>query len=237
MVWEEYERQYLLARRTAQKVTELREVEEVLAPQVAAAFSQLTAEDEQWFADALVDSERKWFVLFVLYESLLVPKFLFEPLLRAAIYEVDPSYNGRFIKPALVAFGWRRVNQHLLETLERGSDFEKAGAVNAFYWSTIPYVHWGGDEVKTTEDLTDLRIRKRQMLLKEFVQNPDVQVRRSIIPSLNLDPADYPEELAALIPKAIEIAQTHPDEYIRHRLQIQLGQEGVLKPLPHRPQK
>ena len=49
------------------------------------------------------------------------------------------------------------------------------------------------------------------------------------------DPQAYPESHRALVAQAIDIARRHEDEYIRHRVEVQLGDtsEG-LAPLPHR---
>jgi hypothetical protein len=71
-------------------------------------------------------------------------------------------------------------------------------------------------------------------LLREFVTNADVNVRRSIIPSLNLDEANYPDDLKPLVAQAIAIARSHPDDYIPHRVEVQLRNERLLRSLPHR---
>jgi hypothetical protein len=49
---------------------------------------------------------------------------------------------------------------------------------------------------------------------------------------LQLNPALYNEEIQPLIAKAISIARTHSDEYIRHRIEIQLGASGPFKAIP-----
>jgi hypothetical protein len=36
------------------------------------------------------------------------------------------------------------------------------------------------------------------------------------------------------VAQAVEIARNHDDDYIRHRVEVQLGKERLLKPLPHR---
>ena len=66
------------------------------------------------------------------------------------------------------------------------------------------------------------------------MSNQNVDVRRSIIPSLKLEKSAYPDALKPLIAEAIEIARNHDDDYIRHRVEVQLGNERLLKPLPHR---
>ena len=76
---------------------------------------------------------------------------------------------------------------------------------------------------------------RRNFLLKEFVTNEDVDVRRAIVPHLRFEKAeDYAEELRPLIPQAIAIARTHPDDYIRHRIEVQLGNSHLLPALPPR---
>jgi hypothetical protein len=36
------------------------------------------------------------------------------------------------------------------------------------------------------------------------------------------------------VAQAVEIARNHDDDYIRHRVEVQLGKERWFKPLPHR---
>jgi hypothetical protein len=171
---------------------------------------------------------------------------LFIPILDAAIDEIDPSYNRYFVEPCMKVFGPRRVNEYLLSVVESGTDFRKAGAVNAMYWAHVPLAFPGGSSSFEIEDATpesralyeslqDIWERQQCVLLQTFVQNSSVDVRRSIIPSLGLDPQAYPESHRALVAQAIEIARRHEDEYIRHRVEVQLGDtsEG-LAPLPHR---
>jgi hypothetical protein len=54
-------------------------------------------------------------------------------MIRAAVYERDPSKNRVFVEPCVATFGLRRVNETLLGRFENGSDQEKAGAVQAMY--------------------------------------------------------------------------------------------------------
>jgi hypothetical protein len=74
--------------------------------------------------------------------------------------------------------------------------------------------------------------------LQEFVKNPSFAVRQRIIPHLDLKNAGaYPEELRSFVPQTIQIARNHPDAYIRHRLEIQLGSGEIrfYSPLPPMP--
>jgi hypothetical protein len=151
----------------------------------------------------------------------------FTPLMRVAVYEPDPSFNRWFIEPTLRACGYRRVLEALIAYLEQGTNREKAGAARAFYWA------WGlsarEDQKRfqqISDELADLGSRIRLIFLKTFVECEDLDVRRSIIPFLKLNPSMYPEEWRHLVPKAMDLAGIHPDEYIRHRIDLQTGGSG-----------
>lgn len=53
---------------------------------------------------------------------------LFEAIVRAGVYEPDPSFCGRFIIPAVNSYGRRRVMTVLLGYLRDGTNPERAGA-------------------------------------------------------------------------------------------------------------
>jgi hypothetical protein len=184
--------------------------------------AQNTPDDWRWLVEALGDSDRKWFVAGV-FKFQPVPKRLFGPMLRAGVLERNPSFNRAFIEPCVRSLGARRVLEALLRYLESGTDAEKAGAASALYWS-------GGNP--RHEELRELQDRLRCRLLQEFVSNPDLNVRRRIIPSLRLVPEAYPEELRSLILVAVEVARSHPDAYIRHRVEVQLGAGGPFMAIP-----
>jgi hypothetical protein len=71
------------------------------------------------------------------------------------------------------------------------------------------------------EELADLRATIAGTMLKEFIENEDLDLRRSLIPQLSFDPARYPEAWKPLLPTALAIARNHPDDYIRRRVEIQ----------------
>jgi hypothetical protein len=156
-----------------------------------------------------------------------LPQAYFTALVRLAVYEPDPSFNRYFLEPALWAFGYRRVQEALLEYLEVGTNREKAGAARACYWAWFPIIYdprtEGKDFQRIWEELADVRLRRDILLLKTFVECEDLDVQRSIIPILSLAPSSYPAEWQRLIPQAIHLARTHPDDYIRHRIEIQMG--------------
>ena len=148
---------------------------------------------------------------------------MLKQMLLAAVLEKDPSYNRDFIQPCVQSFGPETVRIQLLEYLESGSDAEKAGAASALYW-----VRGDGDST------SEVWQRICCQMLREFVHNPNLEVRRRIIPMLDLKFRKYPRDLRPLTKQAIDIARSHSDEYIRHRVEIQLGGRGPLLPIPHR---
>lgn len=206
---------------------------------------RLSSQDFDWLSGALEHEERKWFVVFVIEEILgSVPKKLFSPMIRAAVCEKDPSFNRNFVEPCVKTFGRRKVNEALLEFLEKGTNREKAGAARALYWAQGTILRFpvnapnfnienATPESKAEyESLADLRQRKRNLYLREFVNNEDLNVRRSIIPSLDLDANVYSDELKPLVKEVIKIARLSEDDYIRHRVEVQLENENLFKPLP-----
>ena len=219
---------------------------ELIVKEARRLLASATPDDWNSLSHALQDDERKWFVAAIFSHS-PVPKRLLKPMIRAAVYEVNPSLNREFVSPCIASCGHRAVNAALLEFVEKGTDFEKAGAVNALYWGGMSLSFPENTQEFSLENATpesrasylefkDVWEQKRCLFLREFVSNENVDVRRSIIPSLCLDEAAYPEALKPLLSKAIDIARNHQDEYIRHRVEVQLGNERLLYPLPHRTQ-
>jgi hypothetical protein len=104
---------------------------ESLATDFSAYYPPSSQDDITWFKNALEHEERKFFVAFVLKEPRTVPEILYEPMMRAAVYERDTSKNRAFVQPCVATFALRRVNETLLQWFENGSDLEKAFAVQA----------------------------------------------------------------------------------------------------------
>ncbi|MFI7424953.1 hypothetical protein [Nonomuraea sp. NPDC049684] len=153
----------------------------------------------------------------------------FDVLIKAAVHDPDPSFNRQFIEPALNAFGRWRVRAALLDHLLTGTDEERAGAARAWYWSALPLqLHQVRAETPTAEGQTEpddpslLTQDWHQAALKEFVSNEHLNVRRCLIPGLPLWRSAYPPELHDLVDAAVSIARSHPDEYIRHRVEHQV---------------
>ncbi|MET9253565.1 hypothetical protein [Streptomyces sp. NPDC003717] len=59
--------------------------------------------------------------------------------------------------------------------------------------------------------------------LREFVANGCLDVRRSLLPQLPLRKSAYPPELHGLVDTAVATARSHPDAYLRHRVEHQVG--------------
>ena len=181
-----------------------------------------SSEDWLWLSDALHDSNRKTFVALV-FQKQPVPKRLLKCFLQAAVLEENPSLNRYFVEPCVRSWGWIAVSQQLLEYLQKGSNTERAGAASAFYWVQ------GNPR---NEDLAPIKQRIRSAMLREFVQNKCPHVRQRIIPMLNFDSALYPAEDHGFLLDAINIARSSGDEYIAHRIEVQLGNGGPFKPIP-----
>jgi hypothetical protein len=182
--------------------------------------SSAGASEWNWLGSALQDENRKWFVA-ALFDEHSMPKCLFDRMLHAGVLERNPSFNRSFIRPCLESFGATPVLLKLFAYLQSGNDREKAGAASALYWV----------EPDPDPDL-DLRERIRCQMLREFVSNEDIEVRRRIIPMLVLDESKYPEDVRHHVSQAIEIARAHADEYLRHRVEIQLGAKGPFMAIP-----
>lgn len=201
-------------------------------------------QQDAWVHAALLDQERKWFVAKVLAAN--VPHRFFDAMIHAAVYEINPSMNRRFVEPCIRSQGHRRVNEALLEYLEHGNNFEIAGAVNALYWAQASVQYTTGriiderthkptaEAQATYEAWADLHLRKRRAYLRIFVTNEDTEVRQSLIGRFSLNLDTYPVEMQHLVPEAIAIASQHPDPYIRHRIALQLGATHLIPSLPHR---
>jgi hypothetical protein len=59
--------------------------------------------------------------------------------------------------------------------------------------------------------------------LRRFVTDDDLDLRRCLLPGLRLRAGSCPADMRDLVIRAIEIARTSDDKYLRHRVGIQLG--------------
>ncbi|MEU1747305.1 hypothetical protein [Micromonospora arida] len=131
------------------------------------------------------------------------PEELFEPLMLAAVYEPDPSHTQRLIRPALAAFGRRRVQTRLLEYLRTGTDYEIIGAADAWYCT---YQRVTGSDTEN-DPCTDLRHAFQATGLRIFLANDHPGVRSRISTLLNLRADDNPPELRPLVSEVLSIVR------------------------------
>jgi hypothetical protein len=139
-----------------------------------------------------------------------LPEELFEPLMGTAVYEPDPSHTQRHIRPALAAFGRRRVRTRLLEYLRTGTDYEIVGAADAWYCSALRV----RGSVIEDDPCTDLQHRFQETGLHIFLDNDHLGVRCRIISLLDLRIDGNPPELRPLVSEVLRIAHAHPDNTI-----------------------
>ncbi|HEU4410046.1 MAG TPA: hypothetical protein VFS43_32630 [Polyangiaceae bacterium] len=198
---------------------------------------------------ALADRRAKLDVAGALDALDAMPPALFWPMLKAAVDEPNPSAGRLFVEPCVWSFGRRRVVEALLTIVEEGDNRDKAGALRALAWAwgvdgrprgaerlsraaaaalaAAPAPARGGPEGDddALHHLRGLLERWQCLLLKTFVENEDLEVRRNALPSLSVHEASYPAEFRPLLAEAIRIAREHPDEAIRRRIEEQLGPE------------
>ncbi|MEU8839128.1 DUF664 domain-containing protein [Streptomyces roseus] len=146
--------------------------------------------------------------------DLILSEESFQTLIKAAIYDPDPSFNRHFLEPALNAFGHRRVQASLLGYLRAGTDIERAGAANAWYWSALPLrmptvraEHPAATGSAEPDDAPTVGAEWYETALREFVSNEHLDVRRCILPGLPLRKSACPPELHGLVDAAVAIAR------------------------------
>jgi hypothetical protein len=98
------------------------------------------------------------------------------------------------------------VQTALLEYLRHGTNPKRAGAARAWYWTRASQKYVESNRAEW-DGLASLRAAWREAALREFISNEDINVRRCILPGLPLSIERYP---------------AHPDEYLRHRVEIQI---------------
>ncbi|GIJ45244.1 hypothetical protein Val02_21300 [Virgisporangium aliadipatigenens] len=156
------------------------------------------------------------------------PEEVFAPLVLAGVLHPDPSANRRLVEPAVAAFGRRRVKRALLAYLRDGTAPQRAGAARAWYWTLVPVTYRAGEDRPTAKSLArynefvDLEREWQETALRVFVADEHLDVRRCLLPGLNLRADQWSEEDRPLVARAVEIARNHPDGYLRHRVEHQV---------------
>lgn len=222
MTWDKHHRAWWLACEAPDSSTEVQRVLADTRRALRGGGSLDTEEGWRWLEDAPLDRERARFLAAVCKGQQPSTR-LARILVRVGVLERDPSLNRGFVEPAVRTLGAERVFEALLGYLRAGTDVEKAGAASAAYWV-------GGDGMLLCGPVA---AAFREAMLREFVANPDLNVRRRILPGLSMRPEDYPFEARPLIEQAVALARAHSDEYIRHRVEVQLGAGGPFQPIPN----
>jgi hypothetical protein len=181
--------------------------------------------DDFYSVETLTDAQRRR----VLVESF--PDTIFDALIRAAVLERDPSFDGYFVRPAVWIFGWQRTMEALLRYLANGTDAEKWGAVNALLHASA----WRHYPVPPDAPMADQLVTLRdEEMLRQFVQTHDVALHQTIVRWLR--PVDsYPPRLRDLARHAHEIARNDPDDFVRTRgHSVGRHAKTLISPLPPR---
>jgi len=96
-------------------------------------------------------------------------------------------------------------------------------SARAWYWT------WRGVKTSTPEGaaeyqaLSDLRERVRYTALRRFLTDDDLDMRRCILPGLTLNPQMCPSQMRDQVAQAVQLARTSTDDYLRHRVEIQIA--------------
>lgn len=178
-------------------------------------------EDCAWCREALEDPKKRWFVA-SLFSKAPVPKRLLSAMVEAAIDVDNPSTNRQFIEPCIRSLGALSVLKALRKALDYGGVAKQTGAVDALYWV---------NSNPREEDLSQERALLRKIMIRLFLETDFVPLQRSIISKLKLNAEDEDP----LLKQVVTLARNHGDEYIRHRVEIQLGSsDGPFQALPQR---
>jgi len=169
-----------------------------------------------WFSKMLEHPQKKWFVL-DLFSKADLPEALFNDMMMAGILELDPSANRGFIEVCIRKKGLKHVLGLLIHYIKYGNTTQKAGAIQARYWATYN---------RLNEDVDDLKMEFKELILDEFIKNENISVRVNIVPFL--EPETYPSSLRGKFLEAASIAREHENEYIRHRIALQMKDDNAL---------
>ncbi|OIV38728.1 hypothetical protein BIV57_04235 [Mangrovactinospora gilvigrisea] len=162
-----------------------------------------------------------------LYQPRPLPAGAFEAVIGAAVLDPDVSLNRMLLEPALAIAGTTRVQRTLLAKLAEGTDPERAGAANAWYWSHLPlpvekFEAWPPAPEPNAGVRAQLHRQWQEQALHAFVATTDMRVRRCLLPGLALRPDAVPPHLRGVAEQVLRIARGHPDAYLRHQVEAQL---------------
>jgi hypothetical protein len=175
-----------------------------------------------WLETSLADDEGRWFVVWVCSKASgwspgdtskaegpslplgSFPTSMLAALVRAAVLERDPSFNGWFVGAAVWLFGWAATVDALRRYVLEGFLAERMGAVNALYHAMAAWrLPWGPETVEP--ETLDAHCRAvDEALLTTFLQTTDGRLQQRIVDYLR--PVNkYPRDLRHLARRAHEI--------------------------------
>jgi hypothetical protein len=209
--------------------------------------------DFGWLEAALADGQRRWFAAAVCAQAsgtyldaddtedgttplrrARLPSSLLDALVTAAVLERDPSFDGKFVRPAVWMFGWAATVDGIARYVRDGSAAEKWGAVNALYHASGAWRPPYGPETIDLETWDEHWRPVTEAMLTEFVSTKDLPLQQTIVRWLM--PVDnYPPALRNLARRAIEIARSHRDPFVRDAgMEIDEDGRARFRSLPRR---
>ncbi|XXX74175.1 hypothetical protein WMF30_41680 [Sorangium sp. So ce134] len=210
------------------------------SPEALRAFQACAEADAAELSLLLRDRRLRLFVKLLMFATETVPAPLVADAVRAAVDTDNPSFNQHFVWACTIAHGRRPVLNELLKICESGSNREKHGVAGAVYWAVVPredttlwpFFKETARQLPPDEPIDDLLARFEDWAVAEFVRNPDLDVRRSLVFYLTRGKERHPD----LTDAAIAIAREHEDDFIRHRIRADLGESRLFpcKPMPSR---
>ncbi|WP_437606455.1 hypothetical protein WMF20_36625 [Sorangium sp. So ce834] len=202
-------------------------LEGLASPEALRAFQACAEPDAAELSLLLRDRRLRLFVKLLMFATETVPAPIFPDAVRAAVDTDDPSFNQQFAWACTIVHGRRPVFDELLKICESGSNREKYGVAGVVYWCAIPREHIRWPHLRYTsrqlppdEPIDDLLARFEDWAVAEFVRNPDLDVRRSLVHYITRGKERHPD----LTDAAIASAREHEDDYVRHRIRADLGE-------------
>jgi len=187
-----------------------------------------------WVWEAATDPEKRAFLRDVLHRGITIPVDYIGPLVRAAVYSLDPSRPRWFLHPLDRDDGRSYAAELIVSYANDGKRVERIGGCFCLYHVGISNIHPG---LLTMEGIREQRcelilseesysiyrgLRSDKLWkIREFVQIDDDIARRNLLGRFSLDPGDYSLADRSLVHAARDIASSlsgskHPyggDEY------------------------
>lgn len=149
---------------------------------------------------------------------------LADELLHAVVCDEDEALNRQLVEPLVELAGRRRVQHHLIRTVEWGGAHRKVCAVRAWHWSQVTLVYASDEALREgrptaasrLEDdrVADLRGWYRAACLEAFVQAGDGPTRDWLARGFLLDESHYLPDQHELVSRARKIAEADPGRFL-----------------------